>query len=549
MNENKLIYNAQILTLDQDQPHAEAVLILGEYFAFVGSEEETRSYIKEKGYEVEEIDAKKMLLAPSFNDSHMHFLHCVRAKRSVDLFDATSLKEVLERIKRAVQQHDPESPLWISGEGWNQDYFRDEKRFPRKEDLDSISTEVPMLLMRACFHVGVLNTKALEILGLTKDKLTKADLSRYHHVLELDEEGHPTGIVREDLFDDIKAKMPSPALDELLEDLLIAQDDLFKCGITSIQSDDVKYTPDEDFLRYFEEIGKASQEGKLKVRYGLQVLVDNLDALKRTLATGIHHFQRGRVKFNCIKILADGSLGARTALLRMDYADAPHQKGIALFSSEELDAMVALCQKNNVPVAIHAIGDGAMEQSLNAIEKAKKSYPYLHPRHGLVHAQITDRELLARIRRLDATVYAQPIFISYDMDIVEQRVGKELASTSYAWKSMMDLGIHCSLGTDAPVEAYCALPNLYCAITRHGLSGKGPYLPEEALPMEEALKGYSVESAYVEGEEEWKGKIRPGYLADFILTESDFLERKDSSLLDAKIYKTFIGGECVYSLE
>ena len=543
MNENKLIFNAQILTLDQDLPYAEAALILGEYFAFVGSEEEARSYIKEKGYEVQEIDAKKMLLAPSFNDSHMHFLHCVRAKRSVDLFDATSLKEVLERIKHAVEQHDPENPLWISGEGWNQDYFTDEKRFPNKHDLDAISKDVPILLMRACFHIGVLNSKALEATGLLEGQIEELG-----DLIEIGDDGLPTGIVRESLFDDIKGKMPAPRLDDLFKDLIDSQKDLFKHGITSIQSDDVKYVPGEDLENFYTKLGEASRKGELKVRYGLQVLVDHLPSLEKTLATGIHNFHVGRVKFNCIKILTDGSLGARTAAMRQDYADAEGERGIYLFSDEELNDMVALSHKNNLPVALHAIGDGAMEQCLNAIERAKLLYPHVSPRHGIVHAQITDRKLLERMKELDVTILSQPIFVSYDMHIVKERVGEELASSSYAWKSMMDLGICCSLGTDAPVEPFAAIPNIYCAVTRRDLSGRGPYLPEEALTVEEAIRGYSYESAYVENQESIKGKIRPGYLADFIFTDEDFLERKED-LLDAKIIQTYVGGECVYSLE
>lgn len=545
---NLLIYNAKILTQDPDNPRAEAALVLDEYFAYVGSEEGARSFARKGAHSFEELDAQGKTLLPSFNDSHLHFLHYVRAKSSVDLFSATSLKEVLQRMEEAAKSRDPHHPLWLSGEGWNQDYFTDEKRFPTRADLDQISTEIPILMMRACFHIGVLNSKALEILGLTQERLRQEDLEKYPGLLDLDEKGNPTGIVREFLFDDIKAKMPAPELDFLVKELLESQKDLFKQGITSIQSDDVKYVPGEAYVDFYQKLGEASENGELQLRYGLQVLVDHLPSLEKMLSTGITSFHRGRVKFNCVKILTDGSLGARTALLSQDYEDEPGQRGISIFSDQELQAMVARCQEKNLPVALHAIGNGAIKQSLEAISIAKKRYPYLHPRHGIVHAQITDNTLLETMKELDVTVFAQPIFISYDMHMVKDRVGAQLASTSYAWKSMVDLGIPCSFGTDAPVEPFSTLPNLYTAFLRKDLQGRGPYRQDQALSLEKALQCYSYQSAYVEGEEDHKGIIRPGFFADFILTNEDFLEREEN-LLDAKIYQTYLAGQCVYSLE
>lgn len=211
--------------------------------------------------------------------------------------------------------------------------------------------------------------------------------------------------------------------------------------------------------------------------------------------------------------------------------------------------MVETAHCNNLPVAIHAIGDGAMDQVLTTIEAVQAKHPDHSPRHGIVHAQITDESIIKRIREANITVFAQPIFISYDMHMVTDRVGEDLATTSYAWKSMLDQGISVAFSTDSPVEPFDTMPNLYTAVSRKDLSGRGPYLPKEALRLSEAIYCYTANAAYVEHRELEKGKISPGQLADFVVTEEDFLNLNDSDLLTAKIYQTYISGECVYSLE
>lgn len=220
-----------------------------------------------------------------------------------------------------------------------------------------------------------------------------------------------------------------------------------------------------------------------------------------------------------------------------------------LFTQEELDEMVLLSHENKCPVAIHGIGDRAIEMALNSIEKAKKTYPDIKLRHGIVHCQITDEELLNRFKELEVMALVQPIFIDYDMNIVSDRVGEELSKTSYAWKTMKDKGINVSFGTDAPVEPFDTMPNIYSAVTRKNITGdeEKTYLEKEKMSMEDAIYAYTYESAYASGEEEIKGTISPGKLADFIVLDRDLFNlENDKEILDTKVLETYVGGQLVF---
>ncbi len=538
----KLIKNARILTMDKKKPYAEAAVVIGEYFAFVGDEKGARNFLEDRDFLAEEYDAGGSTVMPGFNDAHLHVLHYVKAKQAANLFDQTSLAGVIDTMRRAYEEWDKTSPLWIVGEGWNQDYFTDEKRFPLGSDLDLISRDYPILIMRACFHIGVLNSKAMELAGLTKE-----DALKYPDYIDLDEDGELTGVVREFVFDDIKARMPAPKTEDLVAALLEDQVDLWEQGITSVQSDDVKYLPDSDYPSFCRLMRQAGEDRKLKLRYSLQALVDTPEDVENFFKQGFgRDYGNRRFNISCIKVLTDGSLGARTAYLREPYEDDSSTRGLAIYQQSELNSIVFKAQEGGMPVALHAIGDGAIEQCLDALEFTKNHLPHLELRHGIVHAQITDRKLIERFKELDVGVFAQPIFIHYDMHMVEDRVGKKLASTSYAWKSFRDLGVACAFSTDAPVEPFKTMPNLYCSVARRDLQGQGPFLPEEGLGIEEALEAYTLKGAYLSGEEDDKGKISPGYLADFIFLDRDITKASQEELLDIKVMRTFFAGELVY---
>lgn len=534
-----IIKNAVIATMDRENPFAEAALIKDGKFAFCGSLSEAEESASPNA---EIIDCGGNFVMPSFNDSHMHYLHYVKTKLSVDLCKSKSVDDIVLKMSTAFEHFDKESGLWLIGEGWNQDYFTEgEKRFPCAKDLDRITEDYPVLIMRACYHIGVLNTKAMVLMGLDAEKAAKLGA-----FCETDENGNPTGIIKENYFDEVKSKLPYPDLEILLRMMLESQNDLFEQGITAIQSDDMKYAPEGRAYEMLEELKKASLDGRLMVHYSEQALSQNKEEVDDWFSHEHYKMREGSFKVSCLKLISDGSLGARTALQKEPYADDESTCGIAIYSQEELNGFVEEAQKRNVPAAIHAIGTGAMEMCLNAIENAKNKYPEYSPRHAIVHCQITSPDQVKRLARLGILALTQPVFIDYDMHIVYDRVGKELAESSYVWKDYLELGVHEAFGTDCPVENFMPMRGIYCAVTRCDCKGNGPYLPSQALSVYDALYAYTAEGAFVSGDENIRGMIKAGMEADFIVLDKNLLEIPHDEILSAKVLRTFIGGKCVF---
>ena len=540
------IKNAKIATMDEQNPTATSAVVIGDFFAYVGDEAGAADFLVQRPQkELKELDCKGQFLLPGFNDSHMHFMHYAKTKMGAELFSCTSMADLVARMKDFFEnRYDRSSGLWIVGEGWNQDNFTDEKRFPNNRDLDAVTTEYPILVMRTCFHVGAMNSKAMELLGINKDTVGK-----FGEYAELWPDGTPNGVVKEIVLDDIKCNLPAPSLDQLLEKLIESQDDLFEYGITSVQSDDFKYFPDGGAYDMMARIRKASDEGRFKLRMAEQALMYSLEEMETFFDKNgwDDSFGNRSFKISCIKLLADGSLGARTAYMRQPYADDAGTRGLALFTQEDLNAMVWKAHENNMAAAIHAIGDGAIEMCLDAIENARKGMPHLHPRHGIVHCQITDEKQLQRFKELDVVAYIQPVFIDYDMHIVFDRVGKELGDTSYAWKTLIESGVQSPFGTDCPVENFDPFRGIYCAATGKDTKGNGPAWPQQILSRQQALYGYTAAGAYGSFDETVKGKIKAGMYADFITVDTDLLTCADEDILKARVTSTYINGNCVFS--
>lgn len=541
-----LFKNGNINTMDSRYPNANTFVVKDNKFVYVGSEDNAREYLGENSPPAKEIDLNGNLVLPGLNDSHMHFIHFAKSLHSVNLVGTKSIDEIKERLKKGIKSRKSDDKTWFEGEGWNHDYFTDEKRFPNKFDLDEITGEVPMLIMRTCFHIGVLNSVAMEAIGLNKETA-----GEYGNLVGLLPNGEPDGIVKESLLDNIKAKISSLTLDILKEIIVAAQEKAFAQGLTSVQSDDLGYTPNYDYDLLFQAFRELDESGKLQIRIGEQCLLQKTEDIQKFFDKGYNYgFGNDKYRVTCIKLLSDGSLGARTAALRNNYADDTSTNGLSMFTQEELNKLVLLSHNNNCPVAIHAIGDRAIEIALNAIENAQKNDPTHNPRHGIVHCQITDEALIDRFAELDVLAFIQPIFIDYDMNIIYDRVGGELAATSYAWKTMIEKGIHASFGTDCPVETFNTMPNIYSAVTRKNITGtdKHIYLPNEKMSMNEAINAYTVEGAHASGEELIKGTITVGKLADFILLDKDlFSLDTDEDILDTSVIETYVDGKMVYT--
>ena len=541
----KILYkNGNIHTMDVNNQNADAFIVNDNKFVYVGTEAGANEYLETYGCADKEVDLEGVCVLPGLNDSHMHFIHFAKSLRSVNLVGTHSIREIKERMKEGLKLLKANDITWLEGEGWNHDYFEDEKKFPNKFDLDDISGDVPILIMRACFHIGVLNTAAMNVIGLNKKTASK-----YGNLVGLLPNGEPDGIIKESLLGDVKTKISNLTPDTLREIIVATQYKAFAQGLTSVHSDDIGYMHNSDYDLLFQTMQGLEASGKLHIRIGEQCLFFKKPIAEEFFKKG-YKLGYGTDKFrvNCVKILSDGSLGARTAALRSLYADDKSTDGIEMFTQQELNDLVLFSHSNDCPVAIHAIGDRAIEIALNAIENAQKADPDYNPRHGIVHCQITDEALLNRFKALNVLAFVQPIFIDYDMNIVRERVGNKLANTSYAWKTMIDKGIHVSFGTDCPVEAFNTMPNIYSAVTRKNITGKKQeYLPNEKMSMYEAIHAYTVEGAYASGQENIKGTISAGKFADFILLDKDLFNLcSDEEILDTHVVETYVDGQMVY---
>ena len=486
----------------------------------------------------EKVDLKGRFVCAGFNDSHMHLLNYGQSLLMAKLNEHTSsLKEMLEYLKEFIDSKEINEKTWIAGRGWNQDYFTDVDRMPSKKDLDSINKDIPIVLTRACGHVCVVNSKILEMAGIDENTVAPEGGS-------IDFEN---GILCDNAIEVLQRFKPLPDKEGLKEMIRSGARALNSFGITSSQSDDYCVFREIPFETVNEAYKELEESGELTVRVYEQSNFTEPDELQRFIAAGnVTGAGTMMFKIGPLKMLGDGSLGGRTAHLSRPYNDDPSQIGFNLFSDEQMDAMIDLANRNNMQVAVHTIGDACLDQVLNAIDKALKNHPRDDHRHGVVHCQISRADQLERMEKLKLHIYAQSIFLDYDNHIVEQRVGKDLASTSYSWKTLMDNGLIVSNGSDAPVEIPDALKGIECAITRTSIDGTGPYLPEQAFSVKEALDSFTINSAIGSFEEDYKGLIKEGYLADFVILDENPFEIDKFSIHKIRVLKTYLNGRCVY---
>lgn len=485
------------------------------------------------------IDLYGKTVLPGLNDSHMHISSVGESMTSCNLTKAKSIDDTIKLGKDYLEKN--KNILALNGRGWNQDYFTTgEKRLLNRFDLDKITTEIPVVFERVCGHVIVGNTKALEILGV--DDSTVVDGGE----IGIGSDGKPNGIFNENAISLIQSAIPEKNNDEREKEFLKAAEYALSVGLTTVQSCDIMY---KDFKSMAEIIHNVYDNNKTKLRYYPQFNFQDINDFKEYLETELKtgKYDEKFLSKGALKLFKDGSLGARTALMLKDYEDAPKTIGVAALSDKQMQDLCDLAAENGITVVTHAIGDGAIESVINTYENTMKDGK--NPlRHGIVHCQITSMEQLKRIAKLNIAVMYQPIFLDYDLKVVESRVGKELASTSYAFNTLNNLGAPISFGTDSPVEDCNPFPNIYCAVTRKGMDGKpeGGFYPNEKMSVEDAVDAYTIGSAFNEFKENSKGRLKPGYVADLIVLDRDIFTIDNDDIKDIKVEKTMIDGEFVF---
>ncbi len=497
-------------------------------------------------YEV--IDCGGKTVIPGLNDSHLHLIQIGTRLAQAPIKNATSMDHLVEIVKNFMAENPQLTARGVKAAGWNQDLFTDEKRMPTRWDLDRISTEVPVVLSRVCGHVLSANSKVMEMLGM--DKVPG-------HVdggtIEVDENGVPNGIFTESANGLALDTLPALTLEDARQHFFAGANYALSRGITSVQSNDAGNSayPKDEVLGLLTDL---CRKGEMPLRYHAQISFDTPEELADFAEKGGFAQPEGcdpnRFNLGPVKLFKDGSLGGRTGTMRHEYLDDPGNFGVETTTDEVMDAFCQVADKYGVQIVTHVIGDKAVEDVTGNYERV------LHEgknplRHALVHCQITDRPLLERIVKADIPVMYQPIFLDYDMHAVIPRCGEELASTSYAFKTVTDLGGKVSYGTDSPVEDCDPFPNLYSAVTRKDKTGwpEGGFYPQECVTVEEAVDAYTIGSAYNEFKEDCKGRLKPGYLADLVVLDTDIFTCDPMDIRTANPVLTMVGGEVAWRKE
>lgn len=495
--------------------------------------------LPKEGAEVVDLEGRTIL--PGLNDSHLHLQMFGASLETVNLTEAKSIEDVIAITKDFIAKRHLGPDAVVRGQGWNQDNFTSgEVRLLEAKDLDCISTEIPIILERVCVHIASLNTKAMSLIDhLEEREVPGGEIRR-------DEEGRLNGIFTENACALARSILPEAKKEDIRRHINAAIDYCLSLGITSVQSCDVM---GPDYPLITEVLDEMYTKKKPRLRYDPQFNFQDLEGVKHYVKTYYRRevYDEEMYTRGSWKLFKDGSLGARTALMRKPYADDASTTGVSALSQETLEEMVAYAEGEGIRIITHAIGDGAIQSLIDAYALAKEGNPL---RHGIVHNQITSKEQIEEEARRGITVHYQPIFLDYDLRIVTDRVGKTLAETSYAFKSLIDLTPELvSFGTDAPVENPNPFPCIQCAITRQTLAGypEGGFVPEERLSVEEAIDAYTYGSAYAQGKEEIKGRLEEGYLADFIVLDRDIFTIPPEEVKEVKVLQSFVDGECVFS--
>ena len=538
--EQTILINGKIY-LERDR-FASALLVENGRIAAVGDSADLLAQAPEAAV----YDCGGRTVIPGLNDSHLHLLHIADQLARVDICGCTSVEDLISRCKAFLAENPKAREQGLHSVGWNQDLF-DVPRIPTRHDLDQIATDIPIVLERICGHILTTNTRAIELLGLTADSPQYAG-----GTFEFGEDGQPNGIFTENACRYAIDLIPSPSIEEQEALLLRTMDYAVAHALTSVQSNDAGTSRSAAMgPQFFEMMRQIYARGAAPLRYRHQVCFQHPDQFSQFLRSGEreHPAYQGDswLTMGPLKLFKDGSLGARTATMRQEYRDDPGNYGVECTDDALMLQFCRMAQDAGMQVVTHAIGDDAISRTLDAYESV--NLPGENPlRHGVVHCQITDLPMLQRMVDSKIAAFYQPIFLDYDMQVLESRVGKELASTSYAFATFPKLGGKVGYGTDAPVENCNPFPNIYSAVTRMNLKGQpeGGFYPQEKVDIYDAIDAYTAGSAWCEFAEDEKGRLKPGYLADLVVLDTDIFTCPERDIPGILPVMTMVGGRIVF---
>ena len=528
--------NANVYTVNDQRPHAEAVAVKMDRIVFVGSNADAKKY---QGAKTRVVDLHGATVVPGLTDAHYHLIGVGQREMTLNLEGITNLQDFLQKVKARVDQAKPGE--WVTGRGWIETFWQPPV-FPTRWDLDKIAPNNPVFLTRADGHGAVANSAALKIGGVTND--TKDPFGG--QILRDKQTGEATGMLLDNAQSFVSRRIPPRAEGNTEQAVILGVNRSIMLGWTQIQDPGGSYA---DFTLY----SRLYSEGKIKLRIYKAVYGPGPEADRLLREGPVIEAAGNRLNLRAIKVVSDGALGSRGAALLAPYSDAPDSSGFLRVKDAELLPMLEEALRKGIQVETHAIGDYANRFVLDEYEKALKAVPesqrkIANPRWRIEHAQIVNPTDIPRFAKLGIIPSMQPSHAIGDLHFAPSRLGIKRLEGAYAWNSLIKSGVIVPGGSDAPVERGEPMIEFYASVARKdikGFSGDG-WHPEEAVTRAQALKMFTIWPAYVAFEENLRGTIEVGKLADLTVLSADIMKIPEMDILKTHCVMTVIGGEIVY---
>jgi len=532
-----LLLNGKVITVDSEFNIVEAVAVKDSKIIATGTTPEIEG-LQGEGTEV--IDLKGKTVLPGLIDSHLHVVSTGMLLSQINCRTPpmSSISDILTAVKEAADKAEPGE--WILGRGWDQVKLSDHRN-PTRWDLDKVSSENPVWLTRTCGHIGVCNSLALEIGGVSKD--TPQPLGGN---IEKDEGGEPTGLLEEGpAMNIVRKHIPPTSFEDTVKAIKLASKAFSEAGLTGVVDAGI----DSKTMRAYQ---RAADDGELNVRVNMMLHGKLGDETAEESVARISDFPLSTgygndlLRFLGLKLLIDGGIGGRTALLREPYEDQEDNKGILIMPTEDLQKRVDAGNLAGMNIGIHCAGGGAMDIVLNAFEETNKKKPIKGRRFSIIHAYQPTEENFETCRRLGIVVASQPSFLYYLGDSYHENVGDDRSKWLKPHRAWIDKGIEVASGTDSPVTPYPPFPSLWASIARKTEVLGTQMGTKQKVTRDEAIRMYTIKGAYYTFEENIKGSIEPGKMADMIVLDRDILTCPEDEIKDTKTLKTILGGKTVY---
>jgi predicted amidohydrolase YtcJ len=526
-----IVTNAAVYTVDKQHPKAEAVAVIGERIVAVGSRADIDLW---RAPQTKVIDAGGKLLLPGFNDAHVHFIQGGAQLEQVQLTDAATPEEFAKRI--AAQVKKTSKGEWVLGGRWDETKWP-KQELPTKDLVDPVTGDIPIFVERYDGHEALANSAAMKLAGI--DAKTPEVPGG---VIMRDANGNPIGIFKDAAMTLMSKAIPPMTHEQRLRAARGALKHAASLGVTSVQHMNPEFA---DVFAYSE----LAEKGELTTRiYAVPMETDWHDQAK----VGIRRaWGSSYLRLGAVKGYADGSLGSRTAYMFEPFTDDPGNRGLLSDEMHPPSAMrdrLIQADAAGLQLRVHAIGDRAISMMLDIFADIEKEHGYHDQRFAIEHVQHMAQKDFERFAKLHVIASMQPYHAIDDGRWAEGRLGRERARYSYAWRSFLDHGVMLAFGTDWPVAPLNPMLGVYAAVTRATLDGKNPggWIPEEKITLPEAIEAYTISAAFAEFQENEKGSITPGKLADMVIMSDNIFDMKPGAIRNVKANTTIVGGKIVY---